>query len=218
MPSSNNKKRQFSPQKPSESMKKVKTTNMDKTNEYLKQILSNNQKLIAEIKHQNENYNKQFNAISDGLKTVNSHVTSLEAANCSRSLNIIGIPVMPNESTASLLKTLKKVCGALNVAFTEKEVDDIYRIGTEKMCIKVDFTTKIKRRELVKDARSCTIVGRDIVVDSSDGIFVNEFLSRENFALHREAKEPKKKGIVKYVWIDNGRVLVKKRRWKTGSA
>lgn len=131
-------------------------------NEYLKQIVSVNQTLIAEIKEQNDNHNKQFNVLSAGLKSVNSRITSLEATNCCRSVNIIGVPFVKDESMVSLFKIVKKICGVLKVTFSEKDIDDIYRIGKEKKIIKVDLTTKIRRREFIKAARTTKISGKDI--------------------------------------------------------
>lgn len=184
---------------------------MEQVNEYLKQIVTDNQKLIKEMKTQNENHNRQFGVLFSGLNTVNSRVDQLEVSNCSRLVQIIGVPVIQNETTASLLDILKKLCTAIKVTCSEKEIDDIHRSGKDKKNIKVEFTTKIKRREIVKAARAYKIVGNDIGMESSDRLFVNEYLSHQSNVLHREARELRREGQLEYVWIDNGRILAKEK-------
>lgn len=215
MPRGNQQKRENFPKNKHQSTKKSKTdmaeNGIEQLNVYLKQIVADNQKLIHEMQLQNENHNKQFITLSNELSSVKCRVSQLEVLTCARSINVIGVPIVAGESTASLLKVLKRICGALKVSISEHDVDDIFRIGNDKNNIKIEFTAKLKRREIIKAARRIKIFGNDVGLETVDRLFFYENLSHQNRILHNEARKLQKEGFVAYVWIDNGRILVRKK-------
>lgn len=218
-----NRKRKFvSPEKQFESQKKLRTvselSNMEQTNEYLKQIVENNTKIVQEnqailkqIQLQNDNYEKHFQLLNTNLFSVQARVNYLDTVICSRSVSIVGVPSEEEETPTSLIKVVKKIFGAVKVSFTERDIDDIFRIGRDKKVIKVEFISKLKRRELVAAARNTELTGNVIGLNSGDRISVFEYLSPQNASLHREAKELRKGGAVEFAWVKNGRVFVKEK-------
>lgn len=219
----NNTKRKItSPEKQLEILKKSKTTaaflNMEQTNEYLRQIVENNSKIILDnqeivqqLKLQNENHERHFKLLNVKLHSLDSRINYLDTDICSRSVRIVGACVDKEETPATLVKLVKKMCSTLKVQFQERDIDDIFRCGKDKKAIKVEFISKLKRREFVAAARGKELTGMDVGLESNDRLLVFDFLSPHNALLYRETKELKRNGIVKFAWIKNGRVLVKEK-------
>lgn len=178
---------------------------LEQINEYLKQIVTCNQKLIHEIKVQNENYNKQYNDLPAGMKSVSSNVNSMRSGSSSGSINDNGASGIEDEIRESLLKIIKENnCRILKVKFIER----VFGVRKGNKYMKVDFKTKLGKRASIKAVRVNKMSGTVIGLPRR---LLNEILLLKNFISYREAKDLKKEGIVKYVWMENARVFVKKK-------
>lgn len=114
-----------------------------------------------------------------------------------------------SETTADLLKIFKKIGTVTKTTISDKDVDDIFRFGKDKKVIRVEFVSKLKKKELVAAVKSKEIKGTDIGLTVNSQIFVNEHLSPANHKLYVEAKKLKKEKVFEFVWISNGQVLVR---------
>lgn len=182
---------------------------LNQMNKYLEKIVTDNQKLIQDIKLQNENVNKQCNDFSAGLQLVGVCLSPLEGTSNSRN-SVNGVIYTQDESTAPSLSVFKKISETLNGTITEGDVHDSIRVENEK-CIKVDFTIKLEKHEVIEAAHMNKFPVRDIVLESLQRLILYQLLLLNKNILYRGAVELKNKGIWMHVWINVGRVFVKKK-------
>lgn len=173
------------------------------------QVIKDNQLLYSEIKQHKILCDRQLKAIELDVSKLNNRVSFLEKTTSLKSVNIFGVPTVESETSVDLIKMLKKICTYLKVPISDKEVDDIYRVGKEKKTIRVDFGTKLKKRDIITAVKSKELKGTDIGINSDTQIFFYEHLSPIIHKLHIEAKKLRKDKLVDFVWTSNGQVLVR---------
>lgn len=173
-------------------------------------VIEENQNLYKEIKKNNDLCDRQLNVIKNDVVKLDNRVKYIERCVNLKAVNISGMPMSENETTSDLVKIYKKLGGLLKISPSEKDIDDIYRFGKEKKSIRIDFNSKIKKREFLRALRNTEIRGSEIGLSSTDQIFANEHLSKENYNLYVAAKKLKREKTVQFAWVNNGIVLVRK--------
>lgn len=184
--------------------------------EYIKQIaeqnaqvIKDNQAIINELKQHNVICDRNLKEVNLNVSRLDSRVILLERVSTLKSINILGVPPVENEKTADLYKIVKKICGFVKVTVSERDMDDIFRFGKEKKSIRVDFVSKLKKREMINAMKTKEVKGSDVGISESPQIFVFEHLLHATHKIHIEAKKLKREGLVKFVWVKDGKVLLR---------
>lgn len=131
---------------------------------------------------------------------------------------IFGIPEVRDENVVHTVITLSQ---ALGVKLETKDIDACHRLGNsrsdnESRGIIIKFVSRIKKEEFIKARR----IKRDFCLgdiipgvhglEAKKPVYINEHLSRENRSLYNICREYKKKHNIKFLWIKNGQILMRK--------
>lgn len=211
---SNKKKRKNTSPLNQKTTKKV-NTEMD---QYIKiivdqnaQVIQENKLLYSKIEQHIDLCGKRFESIEENASKIFKRVNNLERVSTLKAVNIFGVPVYESETTADLVKIIKKIGNVLKASLSEKDIDDVFRFGRDKKAIRVELVTKLKKRELIAAIKQREIKGKDIGLDFNEQIFMSEHLPYENHKLYIDAKKLKKEKALAFVWINQGRVLVRQK-------
>lgn len=121
-----------------------------------------------------------------------------------------------SNSTEFFIKSIIRIGEVLKVTVHESDIDDIYPIFAKDKLPRfiVKFTRILKKQEMIKGIREKrSLYLREVYnCEGADNkqIFLNEHLNWLNHNLWKEAKTLKQMNFVKYAWIRDGDVLVKK--------
>lgn len=149
--------------------------------------------------------------------TLESTVNSLEQNCLRRTLEIHGVPVKSGERPDLLLADVAR---ALGVNCEPDTVDSVFRARRRTTTqenpppppIVVNFVRQgvrdefLQKRKVKRDFSTRDIGWSD---PHSSAIYLNESLTFSNKKLYASARDLKKSGKVKYVWIKNGRILLR---------
>uniref|UniRef100_A0A0A9YWE3 Guanylate kinase n=1 Tax=Lygus hesperus TaxID=30085 RepID=A0A0A9YWE3_LYGHE len=153
---------------------------------------------------------------------LNSHINALEQQTRRTSLEIVGLPHVKGENLSTLLLSLAM---ALGFTVDPSEYDVIFRItssrrpdGTEASVqpVIVRFLREETKHKFLhaRKVRRSLKVGDLRIPEFSDfadnAIYLNESLTQLNRKLLRLARDLKSAGRIKYVWVKNGSVCVRK--------
>lgn len=128
-----------------------------------------------------------------------------------RSFTINGAVHSEGENTDEITeKVLKFFDGdfKINETVTTRRLPARTQTSSPTILITVS-TNNVKAIETLKKAIRRSVPGKDIDLPASDKIHINEAHSQETYKLFREARKLKSKGY-RFVWIQAGRVLLKK--------
>lgn len=151
------------------------------------------------------------------LKT---ELNSMQQYSRLNNLEIRGVPEIKNEN---ILSVVAGVGRALGVDICERDVDACHRMGkfnldsAEPRSIILKFVSRLKKQQFLK-ARS---VKRNLCVGDLDddwkkeasgkrSVYINEHLTSENKALFKKCREFKKDKNIKYLWVTNGQIKMRK--------
>lgn len=175
-----------------------------------KKMLEDQQRIISCLQDENNHLHRKVKELSD-------RQTDLEQYSRRNTLEIFGIPEVPNESPESLKKTVVEVGAALGTALSEDSIDACHRIGggnnrsssgiIVKFLRRDDADKLLQKRKVKRDFSTRHLPGR---TDDSP-VYVNISLAPARRVLYAKARKMKTDFNYKYVWVDRaGRVKVRK--------
>lgn len=176
---------------------------------------------IEEIKISNQHsveYESSINSLKEENTKLRVRLNESEKMANANCLEIIGVPEPRGEN---LIVTLQLVCAALGFKLDPAMVDNCYRLRYtddplhSKIIVK--FLRKCHKEELI----NCRKIKRDFstsfldnslscLVNTPQKIYVNELLTSYNKILLKKAKEYKSNNNIKYLWIKNGNIYLRK--------
>lgn len=134
-------------------------------------------------------------------------------------LEISNIPTMEGED---LFKIVNTICEEIGVKLQKDEVKEISRTPSHMSVksqmppsIQVRFHSKEKRDNIMakkRNKRDLTTAVLNISADNSRNvnIYINEVLTKRNRYLFKLARDLKHNGKIKFAWVRDGRLLVRK--------
>lgn len=134
-------------------------------------------------------------------------------------VEIFGVPELREENTYAVVS---RIATAMNVKAGVEDIDCCHRLrkfpnSTEPRGIVVKFLTRWKKEEFLEARRSRkNLCLRDIGfeaqenVDPNKIVYMNESLTRANRSLLNKCREYKKVENIKYLWVRNGKILMRK--------
>lgn len=165
------------------------------------------EKKVDELLGENAMLKKQIKVLEIGLDESEQY----SRTNC---IDINGVPDKENEN---VLDEVKKVGVALGINITDDMVDACHRLGKKRedgnpRGIVVKFTRRVVKEEILQKRRvkrnlNTTHIGEK----NSPGevIYINESLTKVRRELHKEVRALKKKKGFSFVWVRNGKILVR---------
>lgn len=158
-------------------------------------------------------YNEQV-AINEKLQTditkIKAQLNKQEQLNLRNNVIIQGIPQKQNENLTDILK---KIAEKLEVQNINKF--SAYRIGNdsgnnEYKPIKVEFGDENIKLKIMKSKNRFHLTSRDLGYNENKKVYLNHDLTPTNLELYRAARIHKKNKDYKFLWINNGNILMRK--------
>jgi hypothetical protein len=138
-----------------------------------------------------------------------SHLEQYSRTNC---IEIQNYPVAPNEDLVEIVKEISK---ALDHPISEQQIDNCHRLPSRrenipppiivKLVRHIDKEGLLKKRRIKRDFST-----RHLGLTSDSPIYINESLSLERRKVLAAARRIKNEKQFKYLWIRNGKILVRK--------
>lgn len=157
--------------------------------------------------------------LCSGLAVLQEKVNLLEQEKLKRNVIIQGVPEREEDDTG--LKYLAAVfLNAVDKSFSVADITSVKRIGFKrntdsKRIIVVKLITRESKESLVKAAKKC-VLNCSLTYNGSplgkkeDRVFISDHLTKLNQSLFYEARNLRRSEIVKFAWVSNGNVLIKK--------
>jgi regulator of replication initiation timing len=166
----------------------------------------------AALKEENAKIRKNVHQVFDDMDYALGKIQQIEQHAIANEIEISGVPSAESEDLSEVLHRLFDQTG---FEFTASTIEDAYRTRPNKksglpgsIIVKFDshnsknrFITKIKGKLLTSEFISSSPVRP---------VYVNDHLTKMNRYLFYLARCMRRKGQIKYAWVDNGKVLVKK--------
>lgn len=135
-------------------------------------------------------------------------------------VEIHGVSEIKNES---ILTTVAMVHRALGVGYDKNQLDACHRLkGNPKQDqpqpIIVKYVSRFLKDEIMAARkvkrtlclRDLDLVGETVGVEASTPIYINESLTRQNKMLLSKCREYARKEKIKFVWVKNGKIFMRK--------
>lgn len=173
-------------------------------------IISENQSLHEEVKLLKNNYE----ALSKQFTGMKSELQDMQQYSRLQNIEIVGIPVSPNENIMAILEAVAK---AINVPFSLNYISAAHRLGAARgqrvrpPSIVVRFVSRVVRGQWLQAAKQKKNL--DAVHISSayrpSAVFLNEHLTNFTKSLLSQARTMVKDKQLAFAWTKDTRVLVK---------
>ncbi|XP_022198942.2 uncharacterized protein LOC111062685 [Nilaparvata lugens] len=129
--------------------------------------------------------------------------------------NCLELHNFPQEENEDLLGVVKSVSKALGHTITDLQIDNCHRLPTREKDkvppIIIKLTRRIDKEELLKRRRVMrNFSTRHMDLPTDIPLYLNESLSPENRKVLALARAAKKEKDYKYLWIRNGKILMRK--------
>ncbi|XP_026325439.1 uncharacterized protein LOC113234350 [Hyposmocoma kahamanoa] len=136
-------------------------------------------------------------------------------------LEIRNVPWSPKETSTDLTKTTLGVLQVVAPQLTSSDLLEVRRIPskTEKKTILVSVTTNVVKRSIILATRDLYAkkhghrLNSSIVAPHSprENIYIDEHLTAKGKRLYFLARQLKKKGLYRFCWTANGKVLLREK-------
>jgi regulator of replication initiation timing len=164
---------------------------------------------ISELKSENVTLRKKLSEVNDRCDSVDQKLLANE-------VEIYGIPSCENEN---LSVVVGKIGSELGVNITKECIDYVYRSKSKSNgspgCIHVRFIRQCTKEDLLRKRRikrnlSTRHLTLDSVPPSDEPVYINEALCPGRKKLFNAAREAKKTKKYAYLWVRNGKILMRK--------
>ncbi|KAH8020178.1 hypothetical protein HPB51_025339 [Rhipicephalus microplus] len=125
-------------------------------------------------------------------------------------VEIQGLPVAPNEDLETFVEDIAK---CLEVEVSKDDIDVAHRVPTKKkdqFNVIVKFRTRRARDSLLEATRKKKLQTGLLGFDADLPLYLNEHLCVENKILLGKARQAKRDKDWKFVWVSQGRILMRK--------
>ena len=195
---------------------------LEKHDEEISELKHRSDQVEEDIEQNKRKLNEISNIVADLQKEndyLKSKLNDVDQQNRINCLEITGVPEPGRGENIQV--TVQLVCSALGVKLDTSMINSCYRLrsgnirNTSKII--VSFTKKCYKDEILK----CRKIKTDFTTNNLDNslkqlvpdsniIYINEFLTAYNKKLYLKAKEFKNKNNMKYLWVKNGNIFMRK--------
>lgn len=153
---------------------------------------------IKELKEMMQTVLKENQALKAENSKLSRRIEELEQYQRLNNLEIKGVPLDGEPITM-----LKKIGSLAKVELTDADIDACHRVPTarhDQSNIIVRFVQRTKRNDLLAQARKMRLTTKDLGLESSCPVYVNEHLTRQSKQILGAAVQRKKQVNWKFVW------------------
>lgn len=165
---------------------------------------------LVEVKAEAAQCRKTNEQLKRELDQAKKEIIGLKQYSRNMNLEIQGLPVAADED---LGKTVEDIAKCLGTSVTEGDIDIVHRMPSkdkDKPNVLVKFVSRTAREKLLLAARKKTLKADKLGFDTTDLVYINEHLCIENKILLSKARKLKKEKNWKYVWVSQGKILMRK--------
>lgn len=176
--------------------------------------------VMAKLEDMDQKYNSLFQKYQEQIKinedlkgelrSIQRQLNRNEQRELNNNVILHGIPYKPNEE---LRRIVEKVGSELQVDLTSHKFKAV-RIGrdeSKKNPIKVTFESLDSKTRLLKSPRKFNLNTNNLgFTNENNKIFLNHELTKRNLELFKKAQTFKNENNYKFLWINNGAILLRK--------
>lgn len=166
--------------------------------------------ILKEVKELREFKERHIN-IGTQMKMLENKVHEIEQYGRNRNVEIKGVEELGNEKLDEIVVSIANKCG---VTIDKVDIDVVHRISNRNGKEPRDIIAQFKNRDVrdaIMKAKKIKINNKDVTTGKLDkAIYVNEHLSAHYKMLFWETKIKCTEKGYRYVWVKNGKILVRK--------
>lgn len=194
-------------------VKKSKTTTQTKDNYTMADIMAKLTEMDEKYSKLMNRYEEQLRVNSDlkkELQCIKKQLNNQEQSSLNNNIIIQGIPYRKTEDIKELVSRVADSLGVQNNA------QIAYRLGNVKeeskvLPIRVTFKNEADKKNWMVAKRQKKITTADLKVDDDHKqIYINHDLTKHNLELYKAARQHQKENNIKYLWINKGKILLRK--------
>lgn len=193
---------------------KTEQSNLKASIESIKETVKTvkeNKEAINDLKSKNESLSKKVQAME----------TNIAILNQDKFKNTITMSKIPLQDDENIPELMDRICKCIDFPFKQGMLGNSYRVlkkgkGPTDTVVAHFLRTADKNMflEAVKTKRGDLTHAKLKIKSSSEEcdqkVFINEYMSADNYKIFSEARELKKSGLVQFVWFKHGHVFVRK--------
>lgn len=167
------------------------------------------QELVV-VKAQNAQCCRDNEELQKDLREARKEIVELKQYSKSMNIEVQGLAQTPIEN---LGKTVANIARCLGTDVTDKDIDIAHRVSSKdkkKSNVVVRFLSRTARDKLSSAARKTKLDTGHLGFDTSDPIYVNDNLCMEMKVLLSKPRESRREKKWKFVWVSQGRILMRK--------
>lgn len=164
---------------------------------------------IKVLKIENEKIANENKYLSSEVSSLKLKIDNIEQFNLNKYIDITGIPQTTNENCSEIVKQIGlKTNTTVNVI----EAKRIYISNSKNSIIVAKLETTEMKRTLIRNSKISKLSANNILSTWSNEIkvYVNERLTKDRRTLFGQARRTGKDKQFKFIWVNNGDILMKK--------
>lgn len=144
------------------------------------------------------------------LQTVKRDLNNRDQKELNNNVIIQGVPSVVNEKVETVVE---KLANKLKVT---RNIEKAYRLGNPNQerassAIKIIFKSYDDKKQWMQAKKSYKLSTGDLGYnDINEAIYINHDLTKRNIELFKMAKQFKKDHDYKYLWVSNGKIMIRK--------
>ncbi|GJQ79292.1 hypothetical protein Trydic_g15450 [Trypoxylus dichotomus] len=145
------------------------------------------------------------------IEELSRRIALLEQGDNDRKLELHGIDEIPG---VNIEEIIFEIANKLEIKLESSDLESIYRVNNKQRDqsrpVLIQFVSRKKCTEF-KEKKRTTLINRDLDRRASERkIYIYEYLSNYHKRLLWETKQYAKKNGFRYVWIQNGKILIRR--------
>lgn len=175
--------------------------------------------VMAKLDDMDKKYNKLYQLYNNQLK-INEELTgeisylknklnNIEQKELNKNLIVQGVPYEMNEN---IIDIVKNIHSELQIPMNDQDFT-AFRIGNDSVKqrpIKVIFSNEENKLKIMKSPRKIFLNTHNLGFSTSNKIYLNHDMTKNNMDLFEQAQVYKKDNGYKYLWFNNGNILMRK--------
>lgn len=164
---------------------------------------------VSKLEKENESLKKEVSFLSSKINNIEQH----------NRCNNVEIQNVPEKSNENLLQLMSEIGSQINCPLDPSSLDYITRVPThiadKPKNIIVRFVSKIRRNDFLAAYKAKRLANGEskagLRIDGiAERLYVGEHLTINNKLLHKEVRKVARDKDYKYVWTQNGNILIRK--------
>lgn len=165
---------------------------------------------LTEVKKQSFLQLHENQQLGRELSEAKREIVELKQYSRSMNVEVRGLPVVANED---LTQSVRTIATRLGIEISENDIDVVHRVQSRdkgKPNVVVKFASRGVRDRLLSVAKKTRLNTTHLGFEANDPLYINEHLCIENKILLSKARQAKREKNWKYVWVSQGKILLRK--------